>query len=44
MNFDDFAIPTVERNSYRINFWFMTKREAVNRVKNIDLSKKSGQL
>ena len=42
--FDDFAIVTVGRNDYRINSWFMTKSEAVHRVKSVDLSKKTGQL
>ena len=44
MSFDDFAIATVRGNDYRINFWFRSKDEAVNRIRNADLREKSGQL
>ena len=40
MSFDDTAIATVKGNDYRINFWFMTKNQAVDRMNNADLSKK----
>ena len=44
MCFNDVAIVTVGRNDYRIHFWFIAKGEAVNKMKNSDLSKKRGQL
>lgn len=44
MNFNNFDIVSVGRNDYRIHFWFMTKSEAVNKMKKVDLSEKSGQL
>ena len=31
MSFNDFVVFTVERNNYRINFWFRSKSEAVDR-------------
>lgn len=31
MNFNNFAIVTIRGIAYRINFWFMTKNEAVDR-------------
>lgn len=34
VNFDGFAIVAVGRNDYTINFWFMSKDEAVSRMKN----------
>ena len=40
MSFESFAVVTVRGNDYRINFWFMTKGEAVDRMKIADLSKK----
>ena len=40
MIFNDFAIVTVKRNDNRINFSFMTKSKAENRMKNADLSEK----
>lgn len=33
MSSDDVAIVTVRDNIYGINFWFVTKRENVNRLK-----------
>ena len=44
MTFGDAAIVTVKGCGYKINFWFMTKNEAVYRVKNADLSEKSGTM
>ena len=43
MSFDDIATVTVKRNGYQINFWPMTKNRDIDRIKNVDLSKKSGQ-
>ena len=39
---DDFEIVNVRGNGYRINFWFMTKCQAVDRMKNA--GEKNGQL
>ena len=44
MSFDNVAFDTVKEHDYRIDFWFMTKGEAVKRMKNADLSEKNGQL
>ena len=44
MNFDDSAIVTFGGNDYRIHFLFMTNSGAVYKMKNPNLSKKSGQL
>ena len=44
MSLDDAAIVTVKGHNYRINLWVMTKSEAVDRMKDVDLSEKSGQL
>ena len=44
MSFDNVATDTVKGDDNRINFWFMTKGEAVKRMKNANLSDQSGQL
>lgn len=44
MRFHDVAIVPVGGNDYRIHFLFMAKTEVVYRVKNADLSEKSGHL
>ena len=44
MSFDNVASDTVKEHDYRIDFWFMTKGEAVKRMKNADLSEKNGIL
>ena len=45
VSLNNFAIATIGRNDCKIHFWFITKSEAVNRMKNVDLSeKKYGQL
>ena len=41
MSFNDFVILTVGKNDYRIYFGDMTQGEAVNRIKNADLSEKN---
>lgn len=43
-SFNDVATVTVRENDYQIQFWFMTKSEAVDRIKKPDLSVKRGQL
>ena len=44
VSFNDFVIVTVGRNDYRIIFYFMTKNQPIDRIKNVDLSEKSGRL
>ena len=44
MSFDDVAIVTVRGNNYRIYIWNISKPETVNKIKNSDLSVKSGQI
>lgn len=40
VSLNNFAIATIGRNDCKIHFWFITKSEAVNRMKNVDLNKK----
>ena len=40
MSFNDVAIVPVIGNDYRIHFWYKSKDEAINLLKNADLSKK----
>ena len=40
-SFNDFVIVTVKGNDYRPNFWFTTKSDVADRLKNADLSEKS---
>ena len=44
MSFNDAVIVTVKRNDYRVNFWFMIEKQAVDRMKNADLSETIIQL
>ena len=44
MNFNDVAIVSVKESDNRIHFWFMSKDDAINIVKNFDLNEKSGLL
>ena len=44
LGFDDVAIVTAAGNDYRINYWFMIKSEAMNRMKNTDINEKNVQL
>lgn len=41
---EDVAIVTIRGEDNKIHFWFMTKNEAVDRMKNADLSEESGRL
>ena len=43
-SFNDVATVTIRENDYWIHFWFMTKSEAMDRMKKADLGKKSGQI
>ena len=40
MTFNDFAIATVKKSGYRINFWFITKHYSMDRMKNADVNLK----
>ena len=40
ISFNEFGIVTVRRNNYIINFWYMTKNEAIDRIENSHISKK----
>ena len=40
MNFNDVAIVYIKENDYRISFWYMSKDDAIDIMKNSNLSKK----
>ena len=40
MNFNDVAIVSIKGNDYRIHFWYMSKDDAINIMKNSELSEK----
>ena len=44
MNFVDVAIAAVKVSDYRIHFWYISKGEAINKIRNFDLNEKSGLL
>ena len=44
MNFNDVAIASINGNDYRIHFWYMSKDDAINIMKNSSLNKKAGSL
>ena len=44
MNFNNVAIVSVKRNYCRINFWYLSKDETINIMKNSDLKEKSESL
>ena len=44
MNFNDVANVSVKESDYRINFWYMSKNDATNIMKNSNLNEKSGSL
>ena len=44
MNFNDNAIVSVKGSDYRVHFWYISKDDAINIVKNSDLNEKSGLL
>ena len=44
MNFNDVAIVSIKGNDYRIHFWYMSKSDAINIMKNYNLNEKSGSL
>ena len=38
-NFNDVMIVSIKGNDYRIHFWYMSKDDAINIMKNSDLKK-----
>ena len=44
MSFDNVAIAYVKGNTYRINFWYMSKIDAINIMNGSNLTDKSGVL
>ena len=44
VNFNDVAIVFVNGNDYKFLFWYMSKDEAINLLRNVGLSEKSGTL
>ena len=44
LNFSNAAIVSVKRSDYRINFWYMSKNDAINTMKSSNLNEKSGSL
>ena len=41
MSFNYVAVVSVKKNDYRIHFWYMSKNDAINIMKNSDLNGKS---
>ena len=41
VNFNDIVVVFVKGSGYRIHFWYMNKDDAINIMKNSDLSEKS---
>ena len=44
MNFNDVAIVPIKGNDYSIHFWYMSKDDAINIMKNSNLNEKRGSL
>ena len=44
LDINDVPIASVKRNDYRIHFWYMSKDEVINLLRNEDLIEKSGTL
>ena len=42
MNFNGFTTVSVKGNDYKINFWYMSKDYAINKVNSSNLNKKGG--
>ena len=42
MNFNDVGIVSIKGSDYRIHFWYMSKDDAINIMKNSNLNEKSG--
>ena len=44
MNFNNAAIVSVKGSDYRIHFWYMSKNDAINIMKNSNVNEKNGSL
>ena len=44
MNFNDVAIVSIKESDYRIHFWYLSKDDAINIMKNSSLNEKTGPL
>ena len=44
INLNNFAIVFVKGNDYRIHFWYLSKNDAINAMKNANLNEKGGSL
>ena len=44
MHFNDVAIVSIKGRDYRIHFWYKSKDDAINIMKNSDLNEKLGLL
>ena len=44
MSFNDVAIVSVKGSNYRIHFWYMSKYDAINVMRNSNLNEKSESL
>ena len=44
MNFNDVAIVSIKGSYYGIRFWYMSKDDAINIMKNSNINEKSGLL
>ena len=44
MNSNDVAIVSVKGSDYRTDFWYMSKNDAINIVKNSNVNEKNGSL
>ena len=44
MTFNDVAIVSIKRNDYRTYFWYMSKDDAINIMKNSNLNEKTESL
>ena len=43
-SFNDIAIASIKGSDYRIYFWYMSKNDAINIMKNSNLNEKIGLL
>ena len=44
INSNDAAIVSIKGSDYKIHFWYMSKDDAINIIKNSNLNEKSGLL
>ena len=42
MNFNDVAIVSIKENDYRTHFWYMSKDDAINIMKNSNFNEETG--